>query len=60
MGMQRDGMVGNPDQGDNRAVIVYSATAPPSQGDVSEALVFAASFSAPAVFFSRTISGRQR
>jgi pyruvate dehydrogenase E1 component alpha subunit len=51
MGMQRDGMVGSPDQGDNGAVIVYLGDGATSQGDVSEALVFAASFSAPVVFF---------
>lgn len=51
MGMQRDGMVGNPDPDDNGAVIVYLGDGATSQGDVSEALVFSASFSAPVVFF---------
>lgn len=51
MGIQRDGMVGNPDPDDNAAVIVYLGDGATSQGDVSEALVFAASFSAPVVFF---------
>ena len=51
MGMQRDGVVGNPDQADNGAVLVYFGDGATSQGDVSEALVFAASYDAPVVFF---------
>jgi 2-oxoisovalerate dehydrogenase E1 component alpha subunit len=51
MGMQRDGIVGNPDPADNGAVLVYFGDGATSQGDVSEALVFAASYQAPVVFF---------
>ncbi len=51
MGMQRDGVVGNPDPADNGAVLVYFGDGATSQGDVSEALVFAASYDAPVVFF---------
>ncbi|RXW31424.1 pyruvate dehydrogenase (acetyl-transferring) E1 component subunit alpha [Propioniciclava flava] len=51
MGMQRDGVVGNPDQADNGAVLVYFGDGATSQGDVSESLVFAASYQAPVVFF---------
>lgn len=43
MGMQRDGADGG--------VIVYLGDGATSQGDVSEALVFAASYQAPVVFF---------
>lgn len=51
MGMQRDGLVGNEDPDANGAVIVYFGDGATSQGDVSEALVFAASYQAPVVFF---------
>lgn len=51
MGMQRDGVVGNPDPADNGAVLVYFGDGATSQGDVSEALVFAASYQTPTVFF---------
>jgi pyruvate dehydrogenase E1 component alpha subunit len=51
MGMQRDGVVGNPDPADNGATIVYFGDGATSQGDVNEALVFAASYQAPLVFF---------
>ena len=51
MGLQRDGLVGNPDPADNGAVLVYFGDGATSQGDVSEALVFAASYQAPVVFF---------
>ncbi|MBK8463671.1 MAG: pyruvate dehydrogenase (acetyl-transferring) E1 component subunit alpha [Nigerium sp.] len=51
MGMQRDGLVGNPDQAGNGAVLAYFGDGATSQGDVSEALVFAASYQAPVVFF---------
>ena len=50
MGMQRDGVVGNPDPSDNGAVLVYFGDGATSQGDVNEALVFAASYQAPVVF----------
>ncbi len=51
MGMQRDGVVGNADPDHNAAVIVYFGDGATSQGDVNEAFVFAASYSAPVVFF---------
>ena len=51
MGMQRDGLVGNPGPDANAALIVYFGDGATSQGDVSEALVFAASYQAPVVFF---------
>jgi len=51
MGMQYDGLVGNPDSADNGAVIVYHGDGASSQGDVNEAYVFAASYNAPVVFF---------
>ncbi len=51
MGMQRDGVVGNPDPADNGATIVYFGDGATSQGDVNEAFVFAASYKAPIVFF---------
>ncbi len=51
MGMQRDGLVANDDPDANGAVIVYFGDGATSQGDVSEALVFAASYQAPVVFF---------
>jgi len=51
MGLQRDGLVGNDDPDDNGAVLVYFGDGATSQGDVSEALVFAASYQAPVVFF---------
>ena len=51
MGMQRDGLVGNENPDDNGALVVYFGDGATSQGDVSEALVFAASYQAPVVFF---------
>lgn len=51
MGMQYDGMVGNPDPADNGAVVVYHGDGASSQGDVNEAYVFAASYNAPVIFF---------
>lgn len=51
MGLQFDGAVGNPDDADNSAVIVYHGDGASSQGDVNEAYVFAASYNAPVVFF---------
>ena len=53
MGMRLDGMVG-PDAvaaGRDGAGIVYFGDGATSQGDVSEAFVFAASYTAPLVFF---------
>lgn len=51
MGLQFDGAVGNDDDGENAAVIVYHGDGASSQGDVNEAYVFAASYNAPVVFF---------
>jgi len=51
MGAQRDGDVGTGDPGRDRAVVAYFGDGATSQGDVSEALVFAASANAPVVFF---------
>lgn len=51
MGMQFDGMVGNDDPTRNGAVVAYHGDGASSQGDVNEAYVFAASYSAPVVFF---------
>ncbi len=51
MGVQLDGSTatGNPDT--DEAVVVYFGDGATSQGDVSEALVFAASYQTPQVFF---------
>lgn len=51
MGIQLDGATatGNPDT--DQAVIVYFGDGASSQGDVNEALVFAASYQTPQVFF---------
>lgn len=51
MGMQLDGSTatGNPET--DEAVIVYFGDGSTSQGDVNEALVFAASYQTPQVFF---------
>lgn len=51
MGIQRDGDVGTADPGRDRAAVAYFGDGAMSQGDVSEAMVFAASTSAPVVFF---------
>ncbi len=51
MGVQRDGLVGTGDPGRDMAVIVYFGDGATSQGDVNEALVFAAVNNAPLVFF---------
>nr|NLI51223.1 thiamine pyrophosphate-dependent dehydrogenase E1 component subunit alpha [Propionibacterium sp.] len=51
MGMRLDGMVGNPDPDADGAAIVYFGDGATSQGDVNEAFVFAASYTAPLVFF---------
>jgi 2-oxoisovalerate dehydrogenase E1 component alpha subunit len=47
MGIQRDGAVGE----DGEAVIVYFGDGATSQGDVSEAFIWASVFNAPIVFF---------
>jgi pyruvate dehydrogenase E1 component alpha subunit len=51
MGIQFDGTVGTGDPEKDEAVIVYFGDGASSQGDVSEALVFAASYQTPQVFF---------
>ncbi len=51
MGVQRDGNVGSGDVTRDTAVITYFGDGATSQGDLNEALVFAASFNAPVVFF---------
>ena len=51
MGMQRDGVVGNDDPAANGATMVYFGDGATSQGDVNEAFIFAASYTAPVVFF---------
>ena len=51
MGVQRDGRVGTGDPQRDTAVAVYFGDGATSQGDVSEALVFAAVNNAPLVFF---------
>jgi 2-oxoisovalerate dehydrogenase E1 component alpha subunit len=48
MGMQRDGVVGEPDAG---AVVAYFGDGASSQGDVNEAFIYASVFNAPVVFF---------
>lgn len=50
MGVQRDGLVGTGDPERDTAVGVYFGDGATSQGDVSEAMVFAASYNAPVVF----------
>ena len=51
MGIQRDGDVGTGDPARDRAVVAYFGDGATSQGDVSEAMVFASAASAPVVFF---------
>ncbi|MCX6396828.1 MAG: pyruvate dehydrogenase (acetyl-transferring) E1 component subunit alpha [Propionibacteriales bacterium] len=51
MGVQRDGLVGTGDSERDTAVIAYFGDGATAQGDVSEAMVFAASYHAPVVFF---------
>jgi 2-oxoisovalerate dehydrogenase E1 component alpha subunit len=51
MALERDGMVGSGEAGRDAAVIGYLGDGATSQGDVSEALVFASSYNAPIVFF---------
>ena len=51
MGMRFDGLVGNADPAANGAAMVYFGDGATSQGDVSEAFVFAASYTAPLVLF---------
>lgn len=51
MGVQRDGLVGTGEVDRDTAVITYFGDGATSQGDVSEAMVFAASYNAPVVFY---------
>lgn len=51
MGVQLDGATGTGDPDRDVAVMVYFGDGASSQGDVSEALVFAASYQTPQVFF---------
>ena len=51
MGVQRDGDVGTGDPARDTAVVAYFGDGATSQGDVSEALVFAAVNNAPVVLF---------
>nr|WP_245700894.1 pyruvate dehydrogenase (acetyl-transferring) E1 component subunit alpha [Sanguibacter gelidistatuariae] len=51
MGVQRDGLVGTGDPARDTAVIAYFGDGATSQGDVSEALGFAAVNNAPVVLF---------
>jgi pyruvate dehydrogenase E1 component alpha subunit len=51
MGVQLDGATATGDPDSDVAVIVYFGDGASSQGDVSEALVFAASYQTPQVFF---------
>ncbi|WP_286219391.1 pyruvate dehydrogenase (acetyl-transferring) E1 component subunit alpha [Paraoerskovia sediminicola] len=51
MGVQRDGLVGTGDPDRDTAVVAYFGDGSTSQGDVNEALVFAATTNAPVVFF---------
>lgn len=51
MGLTLDGKTGSGDPERDEAVIVYYGDGASSQGDVHEAMVFAASYQAPTVFF---------
>jgi pyruvate dehydrogenase E1 component alpha subunit len=51
MGMNFDGVVGTGDPDVDSATMVYFGDGASSEGDVSEALVFAASYQTPQVFF---------
>ena len=51
MGIQLDGAMATGDLEADEAVMVYFGDGATSQGDVSEALVFAASYQTPVVFF---------
>lgn len=51
MGMTLDGSTGTGDPETDAAVLVYFGDGATSQGDVSEALIFAASYQTPQVFF---------
>ena len=51
MGLGLDGLSGSGDPDRDQAVIVYYGDGASSQGDVHEAMVFAASYATPEVFF---------
>ena len=51
MGVQRDGAVGTGDPDRDTAVLVCFGDGASSQGDVNEAMIFAASYNTPTVFF---------
>ncbi|WP_407319452.1 pyruvate dehydrogenase (acetyl-transferring) E1 component subunit alpha [Isoptericola halotolerans] len=51
LGVQRDGLVGTGDAERDTAVVTYFGDGASSQGDVNEALVFAAVNNAPVIFF---------
>jgi len=51
MGIQLDGLTATGDPDKDEAVVVYFGDGSTSQGDVNEALVFAASYQTPQVFF---------
>ncbi len=51
MGLRLDGTVATGDSDTAQAVLVYFGDGATSQGDVSEALIFAASYQTPQVFF---------
>jgi len=51
MGLRLDGAMATGDSDTDQAVLVYFGDGATSQGDVSEALVFAASYQTPQVFF---------
>lgn len=51
MGIQLDGLTATGDPDRDEAVMVYFGDGATSQGDVSEALIFAASYQTPQVFF---------
>jgi len=51
MGIQRDGAVGTGDPARDAAVLAYFGDGASSQGDVSEAFIFASVMNAPVVFF---------
>ncbi|MEU0312759.1 pyruvate dehydrogenase (acetyl-transferring) E1 component subunit alpha [Nocardioides sp. NPDC006273] len=51
MGVQMDGLVGTGDPTRDTAVVAHFGDGASSQGDVNEAMVFAATYNAPVVFF---------
>nr|BFF16032.1 hypothetical protein GCM10025699_73350 [Microbacterium flavescens] len=58
MGLTLDGLSGTGDPEVDQAVVTFFGDGATSQGDVSEALVFAASFQTPSCSSCRTTSGR--